>query len=108
MSIDDIFNKLKGVFIRNWGGILKTENIYMSRDKTTIIIESLTVEGSVKRCFFTPIGRSDDGAVGRIYQRSKVEKTADIKSILSEIAKQLLAAFPQLRIGETNLSEYLK
>jgi hypothetical protein len=108
VSIDDIFNKLKGVFIRNWSGILKTENIYMSRDKTTIIIESLTVEGSVKRSFFTLIGRSDDGAVVRIYQRSKVEKTADIKSILSEIAKQLLAAFPQLTIGETNLSEYLK
>jgi hypothetical protein len=54
------------------------------------------------------IGRRDDGVVVRIYQGSEVEKTVGTKSILSEIAKQLLAAFPQLTIGETNLSEYFK
>jgi hypothetical protein len=108
VSIDDIFNKLKGVFIRNESGILKTDNIYISRDKTAIIIESLTIESGVKRSFFAMIGRRDDGVVVRIYQGSEVEKTAGVKSILGEIAKQLLAAFPQLTIGETNLLEYLK
>jgi hypothetical protein len=44
----------------------------------------------------------------RIYPGIEVEKTSGVKNILSEIAKQLLAAFPQLTIGETNLSEYLK
>jgi hypothetical protein len=82
--------------------------MYMSRDKSAILIESLSIEGGVKRSFFAMIGRKDDGVVVRIYQGSEVEKTAGVKSILSEIAKQLLAAFPQLTIGETNLSEYLK
>jgi hypothetical protein len=82
--------------------------MYMSRDKTSIIIESLSIEGGVKRSFFAMIGRRDDGVVVRIYQGSEIEKTTGVKSILSEIAKQLLAAFPQLTIGETNLSEYLK
>jgi hypothetical protein len=108
IGIDDIFNTLKGVFIRNEGGVLKTDTIYMSRDKTVILIESLSIEGGVKRSFFAMIGRRDDGVVVRIYPGSDVEKTAGIKSILSEIAKQLLVAFPQLCIGETNLSEYLK
>jgi hypothetical protein len=42
-NIDSIFNKLNGVFIRNESGLLKTENIYMSRDKTTILIETLAI-----------------------------------------------------------------
>lgn len=80
----------------------------MSRNKTSIILESLTIEGGVKKSFFVMIGRRDDGVVVRIYQGSEVEKTVGVKSILSEITKQLLATFPQLVIGEMNLSEYLK
>jgi hypothetical protein len=108
VGIDDIFNKLKAVLIRNESGVLKTDNMYMSRDKSAILIESLSIEGGIKRSFFAMIGRRDDGVVVRIYQGSEIEKTTGVKSILSEIAKQLLAAFPQLTIGETNLSEYLK
>jgi hypothetical protein len=108
VNIDDIFNKLKGAFIRNESRLLKTENIYMSRDKTAILIESLAIEGGIKRSFFTMIGRRNDGVVVRIYQGSEVEKTVGVKSILGELAKQLLAAFPQLTIRETNLLEYLK
>jgi hypothetical protein len=108
VSIEDIFNIVKVVFIRNESGLLKTDTSYMSRDKTAILIESLTIEGGVKRSFFTLIGHRDDGVVVRIYPGSDVEKTVGVKSILSEIAKQLLVAFPQLIIGETNLLEYLK
>ncbi|MCX6671626.1 MAG: hypothetical protein NTX92_06875 [Euryarchaeota archaeon] len=108
VGIDDIFNKLKAVLIRNESGVLKTDTMYMSRDKSAILIESLSIEGGVKRSFFAMIGRRDDGVVVRIYQGGEVEKTTGVKSILSEIGKQLLAAFPQLTIGETNLSEYLK
>jgi hypothetical protein len=39
VNLNDIFNKFKGVFIRNEQGILKTDNIYISRDKTAIFIE---------------------------------------------------------------------
>ena len=93
VSIDEIFNKLRGVLICNESRILKTDNIFMSHDKTSIIIESLTIEAGFKRIFFTMIGRRDDGVVIRIYQGSEVEKIIGVKSLLSEIAKQLLAAF---------------
>lgn len=108
VDLDDIFNKFKGVFIRNENGILKTDNIYISRDKAAILIESLAIEGGVKNSFFALINRRNDGVVVRIHPVIEVEKTSGIKNILSEIAKQLLIVFPQLTIGETNLSEYLK
>ena len=108
VNLDDIFNTFKGVFIRNENGILKTDNIYISRDKTGIIIESLAIEEGVKNSFFALISRRNDGVVVRIHPGFEVEKTSGVKNILSEIAKQLLTVFPQLTIGETNLSEYLK
>jgi hypothetical protein len=108
VNLDDIFNKFKGVFIRNDQGILKTDNIYISRDKTIILIESLAIENGVKNSFLTLISHRNDGVVVRIYPGTEVEKTSGVKNILSEIAKQLLTVFPQLTIGETNLLEYLK
>jgi len=95
-----------GVYVN--GGILKTDNSYISRDKTAILIESLAIEKGVKNSFLALISRRNDGVVVRIHPVIEVEKTSGVKNILSEIAKQLLADFPQLTIGETNLSEYLK
>lgn len=108
VNLDDIFNNFKGVFIRNEQGILKTDTLYMSRDKTALLLESLAVEKGVKNSFLALISRRDDGVVVRIYPGNDVEKTTGVKTILSEIAKQLLGIFPQLTVGETNLSEYLK
>ena len=107
VNIDDIFNKLKPVFIRNEQGILKTGTYYISYDKSVILIEALAIETGVKKSFLAMINRRDDGIVVRIFPGSEVEKTAGVKKILAEIAKQIKAAFPTLSIGETNLSEYL-
>jgi len=108
VNLDDIFNKFKGVFIHNEQGILKTDNVYMSLDKTALLIESLAIEKGVKTSFLTLISHRNDGVVVRIYPGTEVEKTSSVKNILSEIAKQLITVFPQLTIGETNLLEYLK
>lgn len=108
VNLDEIFNKFKGVLIRNEYGILKTDNIFISRDKTSIIIESLAIEKGVKNSFLSMISRRDDGVVVRIYPGIEVEKTVGVKKILSEISKLLLKVFPQLKVGETNLLDYLK
>ena len=108
VNIDEIFNKFIGVLIRNEDGILKTDNIFISHDKTSILIESLAIEKGVKNSFLVMISRRDDGVVVRIYPGIEVEKTHGVKKILSEIANQLLIVFPDLKIGETNLLEYLK
>ncbi len=108
VNIDDIFDKVKGVFIRNEHAILKTDTMYISRDKTAILIESLAIEKGVKNNFLTLLNLRKDGVVVRIYPGIEVEKTEGVKSLLSEIAKQLLSVFPQLKLSETNLSDYLK
>jgi hypothetical protein len=49
----------------------------------------------------------DDGFVVRIYPGSRVEKTDGVKRVLAEIASHLLDSFPSLKIGKTNLQDFL-
>jgi hypothetical protein len=49
-----------------------------------------------------------DGVVIRIYPKLEIKKTQGVKKILAEIAKQILIIGPNLTIGKTNLTEYLK
>jgi hypothetical protein len=107
-NLDDIFDVLKNVSLRNESGIIKTSDRYINHEKTAILIESLAIENGVNRGFLTMVSRRDDGVVVRIYPRSDVEKTPGVKMILAQIAKQIIEISPGFSIGETNLSEYLK
>jgi hypothetical protein len=107
-DLEAMFLALKPITNRIDGGILKTSDMYMSRDKTAILIESLAIEGGINRGFLAMVSRRGDGAVVRLYPRNEVEKTPGVKTILALIAKQLLEATPGLKVGETNLTEYLK
>lgn len=108
VNMDAIFGGMKNVSLRSEGGILKTMERYINNEKTAILIESLSIENGVNRSFLTMVSRRDDGVVVRIYPRSDVEKTPGVKTILAQIARQILELSPDLAIGETNLSEYLK
>jgi len=108
VHIKDVFDKMKTLFIRKEGVILKTSNTYIDREKKSILTESLAIEDGKKINFFTMISNREDGIVVRIYPGSEVEKTDGVKRILAEIAKQLLDTFSELKIGKTNISGFLK
>lgn len=107
-DLEAMFLALKTITIRTEGGILRTSDAYINRDKTAILIESLAIEGGVNRGFLSMVSRREDGVVVRLYPRMDVEKTQGVKTILAQVAKQLLEAPLGLRAGETNLPEYLK
>ena len=107
-SIEEIFEKINQIFIKNPDGILRTKDTYLERNKKDILIDALAIEKNKKTEFLALISGRDDGAVVRIYPQLDVEKTDGVKRILAELAKQLLQTFPDLRVGETNLQDYLK
>jgi hypothetical protein len=108
VAIEDVFKELKPIFIRNQSYILKTTEFYIDRAKNAVIVDSLAIEGSKKTVFLVMISSRDDGFVVRIYPKIEVEKTEGVKKIIAEIAMQLIATFSTLKVGETNLQEYLK
>jgi len=108
VPIESMFTKLNPIFIRDENRILRTEDLYIERGKNTLLVESLTIESGSKTSFLAMISGREDGAVVRLYPKTEVQKTEGVKQILAEIAKQLILKFPELTVGETNLSDYLK
>ncbi len=107
VAIENIFKELKPLMIRNENSILKTTDVYLEREKKAILIDSLAIDAGKKTVFLTMISGRNDGFVVRLYPKIDVEKTEGVKKILVELAKQLMATFPELTVGETNLDIYL-
>jgi len=106
--VENIFETIQPLMIRNQNSVLRTVDVYLERKKNVILIDSLTIEADKKIAFLVMISGREDGIVIRLYPKISVEKTEGVKKIIGEIAKQLIATFPQLKIGETNLQDYLK
>jgi hypothetical protein len=106
--VENIFKELKPLFIRNENSILKTADVYLERERNAILIDSLAIDADNKTVFLALISGRNDGVVVRLYPKIEVEKTEGVKMILAELTKQLIATFPELMIGETNLDDYLK
>ena len=106
-SIQNIFEKLAPFFVRDGTVILKTGELYLERNKNAILIDSLAIESDKKRSFLAMITGRENGVVVRLYPKQEIEKTDGVKRILAEIAKQLFRKFPDFKMAETNLGEYL-
>ena len=108
IGVENVFTALKPLFFRNGTDILRTSESYLEREKNAILVDSLSIQRDKKIGFLLMISGREDGIVIRLYPKSEVEKTEGVKRLIAEIAKQLLQTFPELRRGETNLSEYFR
>jgi len=106
-KIESIFEKFEPIFLKHDTNILKTLDMYLDRNKTAILIDSLVIESNSKQSFFAVINGREDGVVIRLYPKQEVEKTDGVKKLLAEIAKQLIHQFSDFATAETNLGEYL-
>jgi len=103
----DIFQQLSPIMIRYEKTLLKTSDKYMNFNETSILVESLAIEDGNKIGFLVLLGKREDGIVVRIYPEFGIEKTNGVKKILASIAQQLLEQISELKIGKTNLQEFL-
>jgi hypothetical protein len=103
----DIFQQLSPIMIRHEKTLLKTSDKYINFNETSILVESLAIEEGNKIGFLVLIGKRKDGLVVRIYPEFTIEKTNGVKKILASIAEQLLERFSELKIGKTNIQEFL-
>ncbi|MCX6643106.1 MAG: hypothetical protein NTV15_06925 [Candidatus Bathyarchaeota archaeon] len=106
IAIEIIFKELRPLLIRTENNVLKTMEVYLEREKNAILIDSLAIDAEKKTVFLAMISGRDDGVVVRLYPKMDVEKTEGVKKILVGLAKQLIATFSELKIGETNLDNY--
>ena len=104
-----IFDKLDNIFEKTSDGILRTNNHFLDVNKKIILVESLAIENNKKTSFLAMINDREDGVVVRIYPvYDDFEKTEGVKKILAKIAKQIMGKMNGVRIGKTNLMEFLE
>jgi hypothetical protein len=108
VDMEEVFRRLKPVFVKTDRGILKATDAYVDRGKRCILVDSLAIEGGEKDRFLMLISQKEDGLVVRLFDVPEVERTEGVKRVLAETAKQLMETFPDLKIGETNLERYLE
>jgi hypothetical protein len=106
-SIQNIFERLEPLFVRDGTEILRTMELYLERNKNAILIDSLAIESDKKTSFLAMITGRENGVVVRLYPKQEIEKTDGVKRTLAEIAKQLVRKFSDFKTAETNLGEYL-
>ena len=108
ISLRDVFEKIEAFVVREDKNLLKTSDKFINQDETSILVESLAIENKNKTSFLVLLSQREDGLVVRIYPQIDVEKTDGVKKILAKIADDLIVAFPSLKIGKTNLQEFLQ
>jgi hypothetical protein len=107
IKIESLFDELEPLFIKEDNTILRTSKRYAESGKESILVESMAIENGKKNEFLMLIGARDDGIVIRIHPMKDVEKTAGVKRILAETAKNIMSRHPELTVGKTNLDEWL-
>ncbi|MHA2315496.1 MAG: hypothetical protein ACXACF_09515 [Candidatus Hermodarchaeia archaeon] len=108
VKLRDVFDRMKPLISRDEHVILRTLKKYIDDEEKSILTEALVIEKGRKIGFLALLSSREDGFVVRIYPGSSVEKTDGVKRVLAEIARQLLDTFPNLKVGKTNLQDFLR
>jgi hypothetical protein len=108
VKLREVFDQLQPLTIRDEHVILRTLKKYIDSESESVLTEALVIEKGRKLGFLVLLSSRDDGFVVRIYPGSHIEKTDGVKRVLAEIAKHLLDAFPSLKVGKTNLQDFLQ
>jgi hypothetical protein len=95
------------LFVRDSSSILRTLAVVIERGSGSVLIECLVIDSQVKTVFLAMVSGREDGLVVRLYPKVEVKKTSCVKQVLAEIAKQLMKTYQELKLGETNLQDYL-
>ena len=108
ISLSDVFEKIEAFVVREGTKILKTSDKFINQGESSILVESFAIENKNKTAFLALLSKREDGLVVRLYPKLDVEKTDGVKKILAKIADNLLTSFPNLKLGKTNLQEFLQ
>jgi hypothetical protein len=108
VSCERFFESFHPAQERAEGEILKTQDIYISRDKNILLIEAIAVEDGPPQRFFIQVSVKDNRTTVRVYPGTDPVKTAGVKKLLAIVAKLLRDQYPDIAYGSTNLKEFLR
>ena len=107
VDMEEVFRRLRPIFVKSERGILKATDSYIDRGRRNILIDALSIEAGEQTRFLLMISQQEDGLMVRLWPGLEVERTEGVMRVLAETAKQLMEVFPGLVVGETNLKKFM-
>ncbi len=108
VNLEKFFGAFQPAHEREEREILKTQDIFISQDKKTVLVEAIAIEDGPPQRFFVQVVLKDNRTTIRIYQGTDPEKTQGVKKLVALVAKLLRDQHPEIAYGPTNLSDFLR
>ena len=108
VDLDLFYTTFRPTQERGEGAILKIQDIFISRDKKTVLLEAIAIEDGPPQRFFIQVVVKDSRTTIRIYPGTDPEKTPGVKKLLAIVAKLLQDQHKGMPYGSTNLREFLR
>jgi hypothetical protein len=107
VDLEAFFARYEPTVRQQPGEVLKLLDIFMDRDRRTLLIEALAAGGGPPVRFLVLVSSRDSRTTVRIYPGTDPEKTVGVKKILALVAADLKNMHPGCTYGSTNLPEML-
>ena len=107
VNLEEFFRGLESIQERDNEGIRKITDTYLNSKGTSMLLESVVVEGGSTQKFMIAVGSKGTGVTVRLLPLTDPEKTPGVKRLMADVARQVVKRFPGATFGKTNLREFL-
>ncbi len=108
ITLEDIWLVYQPLQARERDCIFKTEDCYLSAEKTQLLVRAMTVEGGYTRRFYVLLLQKEGSITIKLEPLTDPEKTDGTRRLLGLITERILTAEPEARIARTNIQDFLK
>ena len=107
VDLERFFSEYEPTVRQQPGEVLKLLNIFMGRDRQTLLIEALAAGVGPPIRFLVLVTAHASRTTVRIYPGTDPEKTPGVKKLLALVAADLKNRSPGCTYGTTNLADLL-
>ncbi|MBM3910785.1 MAG: hypothetical protein FJ356_03960 [Thaumarchaeota archaeon] len=86
--------------------LIKIQNIFLDKFQRTMLLETNVIDKKNQH-FLIEINSKEDKTTLRLYPNTDPEKTNGVKYAMGNVAKQLSEIFPDAKITQTNIQEFI-
>jgi hypothetical protein len=107
VSIEDIWMAYAPIQRTEGDWVFKTEDCYLSNDKTELLVRCMVVESGYARKFFVRLYQRDKSLTLKLEPLTDPEKTDAVRRLLGIMTEGILIACPEARVLRSTISPFL-
>jgi hypothetical protein len=107
INLEEFYNKYQPI-IQKCPYIIKIQDIYLNKNKSTVLINALVID-SIHQDFMMELIAREDKSTLRLWPNTDPQKTDGVKTAMGLVTQLILnMSSSDLRINNTNIGEFLQ